>query len=158
MSGKEALLTQLLRPTVESMGYSLWGIELISPGRRPTLRLYIEAESGVTVDDCAQVSHQVSGILDVEDPITGEYTLEVSSPGVDRLLFHPDHYSLYVGEMIDVRLRLPVEGRRRFKGSLAAAEQEKIVIEIDDQAYELPLRSVDRARAFPRLDINQDKT
>ena len=86
------------------------------------------------------------------------YTLEVSSPGVDRLLFHPDHYSLYVGEMVDVRLRLPVEGRRRFKGNLATAEQEKIVIEIDDQAYELPLRSVDRARALPRLDVNQDKT
>ena len=98
MSGKEALLTQLLRPTVESMGYSLWGIELISPGRRPTVRLYIDAESGVTVDDCAQVSHQVSGILDVEDPITGEYTLEVSSPGVDRLLFHPEHYPPYIGE------------------------------------------------------------
>ena len=157
MSGKEALLTQLLRPTVESMGYSLWGIELISPGRRPTVRLYIEAESGVTVDDCAQVSHQVSGILDVEDPISGEYTLEVSSPGVDRLLFHPEQYPPYIGEIVDVRLRLPVDGRRRFKGNLAVAEKETIVIEVDDQPYELPLRSVDRARAHPRLDINQDK-
>ena len=157
MSGKEALLTQLLRPTVESMGYSLWGIELISPGRRPTVRLYIEAESGVTVDDCAQVSHQVSGILDVEDPVSGEYTLEVSSPGVDRLLFHPEQYPPYIGEIVDVRLRLPVDGRRRFKGNLAVAEKETIVIEVDDQPYELPLRSVDRARAHPRLDINQDK-
>ena len=157
MSGKEALLTQLLRPTVESMGYSLWGIELISPGRRPTVMLYIEAESGVTVDDCAQVSHQVSGILDVEDPISGEYTLEVSSPGVDRLLFHPEQYPPYIGEIVDVRLRLPVDGRRRFKGNLAVAEKETIVIEVDDQPYELPLRSVDRARAHPRLDINQDK-
>ena len=92
MSGKEAQLTQLLAPTVEAMGYSLWGIEVISPGRRPTVRLYIDAEEGVNVDDCAQVSHQVSGVLDVEDPISGEYTLEVSSPGVDRLLFNPDHY------------------------------------------------------------------
>ena len=81
MSGKEAQLTQLLAPTVEAMGYSLWGIEVISPGRRPTVRLYIDAEEGVNVDDCAQVSHQVSGVLDVEDPISGEYTLEVSSPG-----------------------------------------------------------------------------
>ena len=155
MSGTVALLTQLLRPTVESMGYLLWGIELISPGRRPTLKLYIDAELGVTLDDCAEVSHQVSGILDVEDPIKGEYTLEVSSPGVDRLIFHPEHYPLYIGEMIDVRLRLPVEGRRRFKGNLVAAEQEKIVIEVDDQAYELPLRSIDRARAHPRLDIHR---
>ena len=120
------------------------------PGRRPTVRLYIEAESGVTVDDCAQVSHQVSGILDVEDPISGEYTLEVSSPGVDRLLFHPEQYPPYIGEIVDVRLRLPVDGRRRFKGNLAAAEKETIVIEVDDQPYELPLRSVDRARAHPQ--------
>ena len=87
MSGKEAQLTQLLQPTVEAMGYVLWGIELISPGKRPTLRLYIEADAGISVDDCVAVSHQLSGVLDVEDPISIEYTLEVSSPGVDRLLF-----------------------------------------------------------------------
>ena len=157
MSGKEALLTQLLRPTVEDMGFSLWGIELISPGRRPTVRLYIEADAGVTVDDCARVSHQVSGVLDVEDPINGEYTLEVSSPGVDRLLFHSDHYVPYVGELLDVRLRLPKEGRRRFRGTLGSADGESIVIVVDDEPFNLPLRSIDRARAFPRLDINQGK-
>ena len=143
MSGKEAQLTQLLQPTIEAMGYSLWGIELISPGRRPTLRLYIDAESGVDVDDCAQVSHQVSGVLDVEDPISGEYTLEVSSPGVDRLLFRPEHYLAYVGEIIDIRLRLPVDGRRRFKGPLLSADNEMIVVSVDDHEFELPLRSVD---------------
>ena len=157
MSGKEALLTQLLQPIVEDMGFSLWGIELISPGRRPTVRLYIEADAGVTVDDCARVSHQVSGVLDVEDPINGEYTLEVSSPGVDRLLFQADHYVLYVGELLDVRLRLPIEGRRRFKGTLGSAGGESIVIVVDDRPFNLPLRSIDRARAFPRLDINQGK-
>ena len=157
MSGKEAQLTQLLQPTVEAMGYTLWGIELISPGKRPTLRLYIEAEEGIGVDDCAAVSHQVSGVLDVEDPITSEYTLEVSSPGVDRLLFSPEHYSPYAGEMIDVRLRLPVEGRRRYKGTLIAVKGETVVVAADDQAFELPLRSVDRARVFPRLEIGQGK-
>ena len=157
MSGKEALLTQLLRPTVEDMGFSLWGIELISPGRRPTVRLYIEADTGVTVDDCARVSHQVSGMLDVEDPINGEYTLEVSSPGVDRLLFQADHYVPYVGEVLDVRLRLPIEGRRRFRGTLRSADGKSIVIVVDDEPFNLPLRSIDRARAFPRLDINQGK-
>jgi ribosome maturation factor RimP len=157
MSGKEAQLTQLLRPTVESMGYSLWGIELISPGKRPTVRLYIEAEAGVTVDDCAQVSHQVSGVLDVEDPIKGEYTLEVSSPGVDRLLFDAHQYVPFVGEMVDIRLRLPVEGRRRFKGTLMAVDSESVVVIIDEQEFTLPLRSVDRARAYPRLEISQGK-
>ena len=157
MSGKEAQLTQLLQPTIEAMGYSLWGIELISPGRRPTLRLYIDAESGVDVDDCAQVSHQGSGVLDVEDPINGEYILEVSSPGVDRLLFRPEHYLAYVGEIIDIRLRLPVDGRRRFKGPLLSADNEMIVVSVDDHEFELPLRSVDRAKAHPRLEISQGK-
>ena len=155
MSGKEAQLTQLLRPTVESMGYSLWGIELISPGKRPTVRLYIEAEAGVTVDDCAQVSHQVSGVLDVEDPIKGEYTLEVSSPGVDRLLFDSHQYAPFIGEMVDIRLRLPVEGVAL--STLMAVDSESVVMAIDEQEFTLPLRSVDRARAHPRLEISQGK-
>ncbi|MDG2460244.1 MAG: ribosome maturation factor RimP [Luminiphilus sp.] len=155
MSGKESLLTQLLRPTVEDMGYVLWGIELISPGRRPTVRVYIDADAGISVDDCAQVSHQVSGVLDVEDPIKGEYTLEVSSPGVDRLLFEPAQYEPYVGEMVDIRLRLPVEGRRRFRGTLIGTDGELLVVSIDEEAFSLPMRSVDRARALPRLDVGR---
>ena len=157
MSGKEAQLTQLLQPTVEAMGYALWGIELISPGKHPTLRLYIEADAGISVDDCAAVSRQVSGVLDVEDPISSEYTLEVSSPGVDRLLFSPEHYFPYIGEMVDFRLRLPVEGRRRFKGTLLAINNERVAVLVDDREFELPLRSVDRARVFPRLEIGQGK-
>ena len=157
MSGKEAQLMQLLQPTVEDMGYGLWGIELTSPGRRPTVRIYIESEAGVSVDDCAKVSHQVSGILDVEDPIGGEYTLEVSSPGIDRLLFRPEQYEPYVGEIVDIRLRLPVEGRRRFKGVLISADSDTVVVQIDEEAFRLPLRTVDRARAMPRLDFGQNK-
>ena len=157
MSGKEAQLTQLLQPTVEAMGYALWGIELVSPGKRPTLRLYIEADAGISVDDCAAVSHQVSGVLDVENPINGEYTLEVSSPGVDRLLFRPEHYAAYEGEVLDIRLRLPVAGRRRFKGFLVAMNDESITLQIDDDEFELPRRSIDRARAFPRLELGQGK-
>ena len=87
MAGKESTLSALLAPTVASLGFQLWGLELISPNRRPTLRVYIEGDSGVTVDDCATVSRHLSSVLDVEDPIQGEYTLEVSSPGIDRLLF-----------------------------------------------------------------------
>ena len=157
MSGKEAQLTQLLQPTVEAMGYVLWGLELISPGKRSTLRLYIESDAGISAEDCAAVSHQLSGVLDVEDPISNEYTLEVSSPGVDRLLFSPEHYFPYVGEIVDVRLRLPVEGRRRFKGTLLAINNETVFVMVDDKEFELPLRSVDRARVFPRLEIGQGK-
>ena len=157
MSGREANLMQLLQPTIESMGFELWGIELVSPGKRPTLRIYIDADDGVSIDHCAQVSHQVSGVLDVENPINGEYTLEVSSPGVDRLLFRPEHYAAYEGEVLDIRLRLPVAGRRRFKGFLIAMNDESITLQIDDDEFELPRRSIDRARAFPRLELGQGK-
>jgi len=89
---KEQQIQALLEPTVEALGYELWGLEYLSQGRHSTLRLYIESEQGISIDDCAAVSEQVSSVLDVEDPITGEYTLEVSSPGMDRLLFKPDQY------------------------------------------------------------------
>ena len=158
MSGKEAQLTQLLQPTVEAMGYALWGIELISPGKRPTLRLYIEADEGISVDDCAAVSHQVSGVLDVEDPISSEYTLEVSSPGIDRLLFEPAQYALYVGEPIEVRLRFPFEGRRKFRGWLRGLEGDDVIVQVDDHEYLLPLKQIDRARVEPRLDGKGQKT
>ena len=99
MPGKEERLTDLLAPTVESLGFELWGVELLSPNRRPTLRVFIESGDGVTVDNCAEVSRHLGSVLDVEDPITGEYTLEVSSPGIDRLLFkaaqYPSAFTVY---------------------------------------------------------------
>ncbi|MCH1491282.1 MAG: ribosome maturation factor RimP [Luminiphilus sp.] len=152
MSGKETRLWEMLTPTVQSLGFELWGLELLSPNRRPTLRLFIEAESGVTVDDCATVSRHVGGVLDVEDPITGEYTLEVSSPGIDRLLFKPEQYLLYVGEPIEVKLRFPFEGRRRFRGWLMGLESDDVVVRVEDHDYLLPLKQIDRARVQPRLD------
>ena len=87
MASREQKIEALLEPTIEALGFELWGLEYLSQGRHTLLRLYIDGENGVTVDNCAEVSRHVSGVLDVEDPITGEYTLEVSSPGVDRLLF-----------------------------------------------------------------------
>lgn len=151
MSGKESRLSDLLEPTIESLGFELWGLELISPNRRPTLRLYIDGENGVTVDDCAQVSRHVSSVLDVEDPIRSEYTLEVSSPGVDRLLFKAAQYPLYVGEPIEIRLRFPFEGRRKFKGWLRGLENDDVVVQVDDHEYLLPLKQIDRAQVRPRL-------
>jgi ribosome maturation factor RimP len=151
VAGKESRLSELLTPTVESLGFELWGLELLSPNRRPTLRIYIERDSGVTVDDCALVSRHISSVLDVEDPIQGEYTLEVSSPGIDRLVFKPQQYALYVGEPIEVRLRFPYEGRRKFRGWLMGLEQDDVVVRVDDHDYLLPLNQIDRARVQPRL-------
>ena len=155
MAGRESQLSDLIEPTVESLGFQLWGLELISPSRRPTLRLFIEGENGVTVGDCAVVSRHIGSVLDVEDPIRGEYILEVSSPGVDRLLFKPAQYLLYVGEPIEVRLRFPFEGRRKFRGCLMGFENEDVVVRIDSHDYLLPFGQIDRARVQPRLDMKR---
>lgn len=154
MPGREEKIELLLRPTVEALGFELWGLEYLSQGRHSTLRLYIDSENGVNVDDCAEVSRHIGGVLDVEDPISGEYTLEVSSPGVDRLLFRLDHYPLYVGEWIELRLRTPFEGRRKFKGTLKGIEGEDVVVQIDDHEFLLPFGSIDRAQVRPRLAVD----
>lgn len=136
---------QLIEPAVTALGYELWGVELVSQGRHSTLRVYIESPDGISVDDCATVSHQVSGVLDVEDPIQSRYTLEVSSPGMDRPLFTLEQYRQYVGASIKLRLRVPFEGRRNFSGILTAVEGDDIVLHVDDEEYVLPMESIDKA-------------
>ena len=152
MATKEQQIQALLEPTVEAMGFELWGVEYLSQGRHSVLRLYIEAEQGISVDDCAAVSGQVGSVLDVEDPIAGEYTLEVSSPGMDRLLFKLDQYPAYLGEYLELRLRTPFEGRRKYKGLLNGIEGEDVVIQVDDHEYLLPFSAIDRARVQPRFE------
>jgi ribosome maturation factor RimP len=151
MATKDQQITDLLGATVDALGFELWGVEYLSQGRHSILRVYIDAENGITVEDCARVSEQVGSILDVEDPITGEYTLEVSSPGMDRLLFRLDQYPGYVGEMVELRLRAPFEGRRKFKGVLTGIEGEDVVIRVDDHEYLLPHSAIDKARIQPRV-------
>lgn len=151
MATKDQQINDMLGATVAALGFELWGVEYISQGRHSVLRVYIEAETGITVEDCARVSEQVSSVLDVEDPITGEYALEVSSPGMDRLLFRLDQYPAYVGEVLELRLRTPFEGRRKFKGVLTGIEGEDVVIRVDDHEYLLPHSAVDKARIEPRV-------
>ena len=151
MAGKEQKMQIMLEPTVEALGFELWGIEHISQGRHSVLRVYIDSENGIGVEDCAAVSQQVSAILDVEDPITGEYTLEVSSPGMDRLLFKLEQFTGYIGEQIELRLRTPFEGRRKFKGVLKGIEGEDVVVQVDDHEYLLPYSAIDKARVEPRI-------
>jgi len=151
VAGRDEKLQALLEPTVEAMGFELWGMEHLSQGRHSLLRLYIDSENGVTADDCAEVSRQVSGVMDVEDPISGEYTLEVSSPGIDRLLFRLDQYLAYVGEWIELRLRVPFEGRRKFNGTLKGIEGEDVIIQVDNHEFLLPHGAIDKAQVKPRL-------
>ena len=151
MSARDDKLQALLAPTVEALGYELWGLEFLKQGRHSLLRVYIDSEHGIQVDDCAKVSEQVSALLDVEDLISGEYVLEVSSPGVDRRLFTAEQYPAYVGEELEVKLRRPFEGRRKFKGILRGVEDSDIVLLVDDHEYLLPFGDVDRAQLKLRI-------
>jgi ribosome maturation factor RimP len=151
VASKNQQIADMLQTTVAALGYDLWGVEHVAQGRHSVVRVYIDSPAGITVDDCAVVSEQVSSILDVEDPITGEYTLEVSSPGMDRLLFDLEQYSGYVGETVELRLRSAFEGRRRFKGMLKGIEGEDIVIQIDDHEFLLPYGAIEKARVQPRV-------
>ena len=135
----------MLQPAIEVLDLELWGIEYLTKGRSALLRVYIDSEEGVTIDDCEQVSRQISAILDVEDPIAGEYTLEVSSPGLDRPLFTAEQYATYVGEVINVRLNSPIDGRRKFKGVLNSADPKTIVMTVDNQPVEILFSQIEKA-------------
>ena len=110
MSTRVEELREMLAPVVEALGYELWGVELNIHGRHALLRIFIDSENGITVDDCALVSQHASGTLDVADPIASAYTLEVSSPGWDRPLFTPEQYQAYIGERVKLRLVYALKG------------------------------------------------
>ncbi len=144
MSKLEQNLTEMLAPAVEALDFELVGVEFVRAGKHSTLRVYIDHENGISVDDCADVSHQVSAVLDVEDPISTEYNLEVSSPGMDRPLFKPAHYENVVGETIAVKLRMPMENRRNFKGKLLSIADGVITVEVDGQQFDLAISNIEK--------------
>ncbi|MBU2097362.1 MAG: ribosome maturation factor RimP [Gammaproteobacteria bacterium] len=145
MAATTDMIADLLRPAVEALGLQLWGIEHLVRGHSSLLRIYIDSPEGITIEDCEKVSRQVSGILDVEDPLPGEYTLEVSSPGFDRPLFVFEQFSGFIGEVVNLRLRTPIEGRRKFKGVLEKAENDIITMTVDGTLHEIPWQQVDKA-------------
>ena len=152
MSSKLEQLQALLAPVVEALGYECWGLEYMSQGRHSLLRIYIDHANGVLVEDCEKVSRQVSGVLDVEDPISSEYTLEVSSPGMDRPLFTLEQFAQHAGELVKIKLRSPYEGRRNFQGPLRGVEEQDVVVLVDDHEYLLPIDLIDKANIIPRFD------
>ena len=143
-------MAELLEPGVNALGYELLGLEYLSQGRHSVLRLFIDRPDGITVEDCERVSHQVSGVLEVEDPIKGQYTLEVSSPGLDRPLFKPAHFERFVGEQVQVRLVRPLDGRRKFKGQLLGLRDGSVVIELDGEELVLPWEDIEKAQLVPQ--------
>ena len=152
MATKETAIQTLIEPTISAMGFELWGVSQLSQGRHSRLVIYIDSDSGVTVDDCADVSRQVSALLDVEDPITGHYDLEVSSPGMDRPLYTLSHYERFAGHQIQLRLRVPFEGRRKFQGLLAGVEQDEVLLHLEGEEYAFPFESIEHANVVPTFE------
>ncbi|MCP5141798.1 MAG: ribosome maturation factor RimP [Gammaproteobacteria bacterium] len=134
------------------MGCELLGIEYRPHVHGGLLRLYIDKPGGVMIDDCERVSHQVSGVLDVEDVVPGKYTLEVSSPGMDRPLFKPEQYPPYVGETVRVTTSVAIDGRRKFRGELKRVQETKVVVEVDGAEFEIPFTAITKARLVPDFD------
>ena len=124
-------IEQLIKPTIEGMGYILWGCEYLAQGRHSLLRIYIDKENGIGLEDCEQVSRQVSALLDVEDPISSNYSLEVSSPGIPRPLFHGEQYQLYVGQEAQIKLYKPVAGQRKYAGTIVSADEITLILDVN---------------------------
>jgi ribosome maturation factor RimP len=144
-------LMRLTEPPIEALGYELVDVEFAREGRGGVLRIFIDEETaGISVEDCALVSHAVSAVLETEDPIKGHYTLEVSSPGFDRILRKRAHFARFIGERIAAELKLPMNGRRRFVGLLKSLDDDAIVMEVDGQAHSLPLERIQKARLRPQ--------
>ena len=152
VAGKQSQLETIIEPIVTSLEYSLWGIEFVARGRESLLRIYIDHEEGISLDDCVKVSRQVSAVLDVEDPIADEYNLEVSSPGVDRPLFKLEQYEMMAGSTANIRLRMPFEGRRRFKGVIKGIEDQDVILVADGHEFLLPIEVIEKAQIIPQFD------
>lgn len=142
----------LVRGVVEPMGYELVGVEL-RPGERggELLRVYIDREGGILLDDCATVSHQLSGVLDVEDPIKGEYSLEVSSPGLARPLFELAHFERFTGSTVKLKTASPIDGRRNFKGVLSGVEGNEVILQVDGEPVRIDFNQIDSAKLVPEF-------
>ncbi|MBI3772676.1 MAG: ribosome maturation factor RimP [Gammaproteobacteria bacterium] len=145
-------LRQLIQPVVEGLGYEFVGAEFLPQGRHSLLRIYIDkTETGISVDDCERVSRQISGVFDVEDPIAGQYALEISSPGLDRPLFKVEDFALFIGEEVSVKLSVAQQGRKNFKGIVRGLENDVIALEVDGKVHHIVFDDIDQARLVPKF-------
>lgn len=145
----ETKIEQYIKPSIEDLGYELWGCQYIPQGRHALLRVYIDKENGIGIEDCERVSHCVSAILDVEDPIKAEYRLEISSPGIPRPLFYVWQYMRYIGESVEIRLLKPLQGQRKFVGMIEAVSDDVLVMKIGESSQEFFFSNITKAWLHP---------
>ena len=136
----------MLEPEVERLGFELVDVEVSVDGSNGVLRVFIDSDDGITLENCAAVSRQVSALLDVEDPIPGEYNLEVSSPGINRRLVKSTHFERFAGSRVKVKLKRLVDGRRNFKGKLLGFEEPNVLVKEGKETFAIPLQEIDSAR------------
>ncbi len=138
-------IEDVIEPVVSGLGYEFVGAQFGQAENGQTLRVFIDTENGVVVEDCVAVSRQLSAVLDVEDTIKSAYQLEVSSPGIDRPLFTAQQFALQVNEDIKVKMASAVDGRRNFKGRLVEVKNDNVLVEVDGIDYELPVDNIEEA-------------
>ncbi|HAS2709345.1 TPA: ribosome maturation factor RimP [Vibrio cholerae] len=151
MTGLERQLTEMLEAPVVAAGYELVGLEFVRAGQHSTLRIFIDHENGITVEDCAEVSRQVSAVLDVEDPISVVYNLEVSSPGLERPLFKAAHYEQFIGHEVSIVLKMAVGNRRKWKGVIQSIDGETVAVMVDGQEERFALSNISKANLIPKF-------
>ena len=139
-------LLDLFEPEITVMGFELLGVELIKNGHISLLRVYIDKFEGVNIDDCVLVSQQLTGLLDVKDPIKGQYNLEVSSPGIDRPLFTDEQLKKHIGHIVMIKLREKYRGKRKITGVLEAVDNLEIIIKCNENNEKIPSELIDKAK------------
>ncbi len=142
-------IVQRIEPTIRGLGYELWGIERNRSAQSQLVRIFIDAPAGIVVEDCELVSAQVSDLIEADELINGAYILEVSSPGVERILFQPAQWARFVGEVVQVRLRSPIDGRRKVVGKLLEATAETVTLQEETGPLQLRFSAIERARLVP---------
>ncbi|CDZ75926.1 Ribosome maturation factor RimP [Legionella massiliensis] len=138
-------IEELLKPLVADLGYELWGCEHLSQGKHSLLRVYIDKEDGIGIEDCERVSKQISAMLDVEDPIPGNYSLEISSPGVPRPLFYKEQYQRFIGCEIKIKLFKPINGSRKYVGTIVGMNGDTLILKVGEEQLELPFAHIVKA-------------
>ncbi|MGD8514713.1 MAG: ribosome maturation factor RimP [Granulosicoccaceae bacterium] len=149
MDQRAKKIADLIEPAVSALGYELLGVELLSQGKHSMLRAFIDSENGIGIEDCENASRQISAVLDVEDPVSTQYSLEVSSPGVDRPLFSAEQFARFAGEQVVIKLHAPVAGRRKLSGRIIAVDGQTIKVGVDDDTVDVEMSDIQKANLKP---------